>query len=1178
VRQQHESNSINFNYGKYSRIKNEILIKACGQKAKKGIYTKIRTTPFALNILALAVIYVISPSSARGDSAQEFTKNLVGQYDLLRQKNPNLQQQNLDMVKKIMADASIDRRNLAISDNTNYAMSSMMDRARGRLNLGGLWSINGENANPFMNLGDASPGKLHEYGKSISNSVRPCAPALSDHVTPLFSCSTSSSYPSGHTAKATGASLLTAYLFPERYQSFIVRGQEYGESRIVAGQHYTLDVMASRAMTYKAVADLLAIQAPDPNSWLNQNANAANIRQIAIDSCGGLSLAACSQLSSSDDLYDNYEKQKAFYNFTKYYYWLPVGPNDKPMEAPENSNYLISTRFPYLTKEQLLDVIRTTADPSGQVLDDPWSRINLFAAADGYGSFDKDVQVSMDASLAKNELLPGAGYFASDTWRNNISGSGSLTKEGTGTLALTGSNTFAGFHLNEGELKLYGTNHLTGDVLAERGLLSIIGGDLTTTKDLVVASTAALTLEGAKLSADKKLDIQGSTNLSGSAVIDVNSAGTGTISGQISGAGGLVKTGAGRLDLTHNNTYTGNTLVKAGTLGLGSSTSAGSGSIELADGSTLAYADGIKVDNSLLINGVVSLQVDTGQAVQAGAIGGGGTFKLVGNGRLDIQGDLSDFSGLTQISQGTVTANSALGGTVNVDQGGTLIANGPTTAHISVGSLGTLKGSGSVGTTQIDNGGTVAPGNSPGTLRVLGDITFAQGSTYEFEVDPASGAHDLISVSGSAQLQGGTVAHVGLAGQYAPFGTYTILTASDGVTGKFENATSLYTFLTPQLSYDANNVMLTLMRNDVRFASVASDGNQVAVAGALDRAFSDPITSTSSSIYSSLVTYNPEQARAALDDLAGEFYASLQTAKIENTQSIREAALDQLRDTDYLKQTGIRGWIRPYHTEDTYGGSDKKYEINSNMNGVLAGVDFGVGIDTRAGAYVGTSHESTNAIHKSNSASSNNTYFGVYGGHQAGPVSVRGGFGYSWMDSDSRRTIRLPGIDENVRAQFRGETAQIFGEVGYQLKAGRYMAEPFVSFAFVNLKTHSFEEKGGEAALLGGAESLNASFSTIGLRNRFNAPFEQVWLHPELDVGLRHTLSGRNPDKSLAIGSSDNVYNVQGASLATDVGIFRAALTADLTPDASLTLNVSGQLGDQDRTQNQGDLQLRMNF
>src|SRR3546814_9510938 len=101
---------------------------------------------------------------------------------------------------------------------------------------------------------------------------------------------------------------------------------------------------------------------------------------------------------------------------------------------------------------------------------------------------------------------------------------------------------------------------------------------------------------------------------------------------------------------------------------------------------------------------------------------------------------------------------------------------------------------------------SIAPGSSIGALNISGDITFAAGSVYEVEVDVASSASDLVHATGIATLNGGSVIHMGQAGNYRPNATYTILTADDGVNGSFDEVTSNFAFLNPTLNYDANNV------------------------------------------------------------------------------------------------------------------------------------------------------------------------------------------------------------------------------------------------------------------------------------------------------------------------------------------------------------------------------------
>jgi autotransporter-associated beta strand protein len=115
-------------------------------------------------------------------------------------------------------------------------------------------------------------------------------------------------------------------------------------------------------------------------------------------------------------------------------------------------------------------VLKTTALSSGYpVMDDAegWGRLNLFAAADGYGAFNGDVSVNLDAAKG--------GFNALDVWRNDISGAGKLTKLGSGTLALAGVNSFSGgTQISAGTLRADGSKALgTGDVYIDGGTLAV---------------------------------------------------------------------------------------------------------------------------------------------------------------------------------------------------------------------------------------------------------------------------------------------------------------------------------------------------------------------------------------------------------------------------------------------------------------------------------------------------------------------------------------------------------------------------------------------------------------------------------------------------------------------------------------------------------------------------------
>ena len=103
----------------------------------------------------------------------------------------------------------------------------------------------------------------------------------------------------------------------------------------------------------------------------------------------------------------------------------PATAAPRPLTVPKGAEVLLETRLPYLDAAQRREVLRTTALPAGYVLLDgfeQWGRLNLFAAADGYGVFDSDVTVTLDAALG--------GFDAADTWRNDIDGSGRADQAG----------------------------------------------------------------------------------------------------------------------------------------------------------------------------------------------------------------------------------------------------------------------------------------------------------------------------------------------------------------------------------------------------------------------------------------------------------------------------------------------------------------------------------------------------------------------------------------------------------------------------------------------------------------------------------------------------------------------------------------------------------------------------
>ena len=291
-----------------------------------------------------------------------------------------------------------------------------------------------------------------------------------------------------------------------------------------------------------------------------------------------------------------------------------------------------------------------------------------------------------------------------------------LTKVGTGILTLSGANTYTGVTTISAGVLSVGT--------IENGGVAGNLGKATNTATNLVLDGGTLQYTGATASTDRRFTlIAGKTS-----TIDIN-ANTLTMSGASGGStnGALTKTGAGILQLSGTNTYTGLTTINAGTLRVGNTAAFGTtaggvvitspGQIDLngfTPGTELLSIIGAGPDdNGALVNTSVTTAIYNGAITLTGAttIGGDasaahnitlgntvtGAFTLtkMGNAILNLGTNTVTIDGLT-ISEGTVTSTS---GTLEVS--GAFSNNGTFTHNNGTVNLngGTQNIGGSIGTT-----------------------------------------------------------------------------------------------------------------------------------------------------------------------------------------------------------------------------------------------------------------------------------------------------------------------------------------------------------------------------------------------------------------------------------------------------------------------------------------------
>jgi acid phosphatase (class A) len=102
--------------------------------------------------------------------------------------------------------------------------------------------------------------------KDYFNRPRPFQRFQMEHVcgakkapVPESPLSGGSSYPSGHTSFGWGLALTLAEIAPDHAQAILVRGREYGESRVVCAVHYPSDVAAGQLIATAVVERLHSV-------------------------------------------------------------------------------------------------------------------------------------------------------------------------------------------------------------------------------------------------------------------------------------------------------------------------------------------------------------------------------------------------------------------------------------------------------------------------------------------------------------------------------------------------------------------------------------------------------------------------------------------------------------------------------------------------------------------------------------------------------------------------------------------------------------------------------------------------------------------------------------------------------------------------------------------------------
>ncbi|MGU9945137.1 autotransporter domain-containing protein, partial [Bordetella avium] len=861
--------------------------------------------------------------------------------------------------------------------------------------------------------------------------------------------------------------------------------------------------------------------------------------------------------------------------------------------------------------------------------------------SDGYRLNGDALNLVAPSAGALSEVRVGDGSAASADWTATldtvVAGNG-LDKTGLGTLVLNGTNTYAQTRLSAGTLPVSSDANLG----AASGGLDFQGGTLRVTGTAFESTARAITLGAAgggldiadagntftvsqalsgngglaKLGAGALVltgsnTYQGTTTVSagrlqvgdgvtqGSIAGDADIQAGGTLAfkridqvvygGAISGSGQLRQEGSGTLVLTGDSAFTGTTTIA-------------SGSLQVGDGGNRGTLGG-----TIINNGNLTFNRAT-DSVFAGVLAGGGAVSKLGAGVLTLTGDSSAYTGATSLLAGGLQVDGKLGGALWVaTSGAMLLASAPSATPLAPTSDATVSGTGSLQDLIVGSGGTLAPGNAAtpfGQLSVLGNLVMLPGASYRVAA-AADGQHSRVKVTGVANVAG-SVLHMGQNGSYAPSTTYTILSADGGVQGRFDSVSSNLAFLTPSLAYGSKQVDLTVQRKQVpdggggtrpiEFADAAFTGNQRSVARALQSLSAD------SALFRRVLNLPNGVPAEVFNGLSGEAHASTVSMAQGVANSFVQIPLNRLRanlgagmlpgvptaqlglgSAAALPQSAAQPlWAQVFGNWGSVRGNGNAARTTQSDNGVSAGGDVAVGAGWRLGGAAGYSNSRSRTSDRASNSQADSYSLTVYGGKafDAGSAKLNLSLGasYTWHDMKTQRYADAAGLPQTLKADYKGNTSQVFGELGYAMPlTERVTLEPFVGAGFSSLRTGAFSESGGDAALRGEANRNNVTTTTLGLHAR--QAFESAGAQGQLfgTLGWRHAFGDVDPSSTMSFVQGGASFTTNGAPIARDTALVELGVNMAVSKRTTVGVIYGGQFGEGSQ-QHSGTLDVRYRF
>ena len=622
-----------------------------------------------------------------------------------------------------------------------------------------------------------------------------------------------------------------------------------------------------------------------------------------------------------------------------------------------------------------------------------------------------------------------------------------------------------------------------------------------------------------------------------------------------------------------------------------------------------------------------SLDPDTLTTYYQGAGWGIGINKI-GNGTLTLNPGASPYSYMITVSGGLLRVKGDYSlAPVTVQSGGAAtLDDAGKVAGVTVNPWGTLGGTGTV-VGLLANAGTVKPGNSPGTLNVLGSYAQSAGGALNLEIASPTdyGKLSVTGTPGTASLNG-TVTPVLLNGYRPTYNTVfpDMVTTTGGLQGTFSSVTQpAGPTLLWQPYYTASSFGLTVIR-DYANQWLNLNPNQLAVGTMLNSVAS--ITTgdlgtvlsaidnlpANSDVLNAYKQISPEKAGALanLGFAAGTFQMRNLATRTTNLRFVQGesgggGSTAGGLSFNYSKPDGMMLAYNGASLSNLFsarkefqapgsrwglfadGGAafgTQKNSVNQTgyqfaLGGFTAGADYRLRDNLLVGLATGYSHTGSGFYGSGGNVNAHSVPFNAYAAYFPGSLYAYGSLGYALNLFDLERGINFGGLSRTAASSTTGHQFNLYGETGYDLRLGRFILTPSATLAYSALWVGSLTEQGaGALNLKVAAQSANSLQTGLGGRVTMPLKVGSVKVVPQGYVFYQHEFANGSRGLNASLSQTGSTFNFQTDATGRNFALLGTSVTVGLKKNLYAQINYNAEVGRGNATTQYVNAGLRFEF